>query len=71
MKNYISKQIEERGFDENNQILIDFSVETPTDDEIIEAAKELGYLAESAFRDTTDECRFGVPYGSWWIYKDK
>ena len=70
MKDYILKQIGERGLDENKQILIDFSGENPTDEEIIEAAKELGYLAESAYKDTTDEFRFGVPYGYWWIYKE-
>ena len=71
MKDYIAKQIGERGLDENEQILIDFSGENPTDEEIIEAAKELGYLAESAYKDTTDEFRFGVPYGYWWIYKEQ
>jgi len=71
MKDYISKQIGERGLDENKQILIDFSGENVMDEEIMEAAKELGYLAESAFKDTTDEFRFGVPYGYWWIYKEQ
>ena len=71
MKDYIAKQIGERGLDENKQILIDFNGSDATDEEIIEAAKELGYLAESAFKDTTDEFCFGVPYGYWWIYKEQ
>lgn len=71
MKDYISKQIEQRGLDENKQILIDFNGENVTDEEIMEAAKELGYSAESAFKDTTDEFCYGVPYGYWWIYKEQ
>ena len=71
MKDYIAKQIEKRGLDKYDQILIDFNGTDATDEEIIKAAKRLGYKAESAEGDIDPiQFKYGTPYGYWWIYKE-
>ena len=58
MKEYIQNQISDRGFDENGDILIDFSG-LCDDTDVILAAAELGYEATPAQSGE----------GCWWISK--
>ena len=58
MKEYIQRQINERGFDENGDILIDFSG-LCDDTDVVLAAAELGCEATLAQRGE----------GCWWISK--
>ena len=58
LKEYIQNQISDRGFDENGDILIDFSG-LCDDTDVILAAAELGYEATPAQRGE----------GCWWISK--
>lgn len=58
MKDYIQRQVTERGFDEYGDILIDFSGLCEVTDVVL-AAAELGYEATQAQRGE----------GCWWISK--
>ena len=58
MKDYIKMKIDERGFDENGDVLIDFSGLCEAADVVL-AAAELGYEATPAQRGE----------GCWWISK--
>ncbi len=58
MKKYIQDEIDKKGL-EDGQIEIDFSG-LCEEEETIQAAKELGYLAEK-----------GEGQGVWWIYKEE
>jgi hypothetical protein len=55
-KKVIREKISEEGLGENNQIRIDFT-DLANEEEIIQAATELGYNAEPA-----------TGAGCWWIY---
>ena len=59
MKDYIKMKIDERGFDENGDILIDFSGLCEAADVVL-AAAELGYEAIPAYQGQ----------GCWWISKN-
>lgn len=56
-KKVIREKISEEGLGENNQIRIDFT-DLANEEEIIEAAAELGYSAEPA-----------TGAGCWWIFR--
>ena len=58
MKEYILNEIKENGFDEYNQIEIDFGG-LCEEEEVYQAVKELGYVAEP-----------GEGQGMFWIYKE-